>query len=185
MYVCYFVIRRDRSKLSPAKRFFKIMREKKYKGSSIHSSTEQHSYVEDLAWSPCSGHHLNIRVPKTKKTKDKTPQTFVQILSIVLTVAAHAHRQTFLQPAVLTPIAMVLCDLARLVPAAGVTKLFADWALEEAFATFTADCTVVPPWAKEGWGLLWDRFDRKKGLKWVNPMCMRSFLWIFLIGFAY
>lgn len=85
-------------------------------------------------------------MPKTKKTKDKTPQTFVQILSIVLTVAAHAHRQTLLQAAVLAPVAMVLCHLTCLVPSAGVSKLFTDRPLEEAFAAFTADGPIVAAW---------------------------------------
>lgn len=90
-------------------------------------------------------------MPKTKKTKDKTPQTFVQILSIVLTVAAHAHRQTLLQAAVLAPVAVVLGHLTCLVASAGVPKLFTNRPLKEAFAAFTANGSIVTA--------CWDKVD--------------------------
>ena len=83
-------------------------------------------------------------MPKTRKRKDKTPQTFVQLLSIcVLTIAAHAHSQTLLQPTVLASVPVMLGDLATLGAAAGVAELLADGPLEEALATLAADGAVV------------------------------------------
>ena len=81
----------------------------------------------------------------TKKTKDKTPQTFVQILSIDLTIAAHAHREAFLQPAELAPIPMMLRDFAVLHPSASVAELFPYRPFKETFAPFTADCSIMSP----------------------------------------
>lgn len=77
------------------------------------------------------------------KTKDKTPQTFVQILSIVLTVAAHAHGEALLQPAILTSISMVFRHFARLVAPTRVTQLFPNGTFEKPFTAFAAYSAVM------------------------------------------
>ena len=61
----------------------------------------------------------------------------------ILTVTAHAHRQAFLEAAVLATIAMMFGHFAIFTPAARVAQLFADGALEETFATFAADGSIV------------------------------------------
>lgn len=64
----------------------------------------------------------------------------------VLTVAAHSLLQAFLQSAILTPVPMMLGDLAVLRASALVPQLFPDGPLEEPLAPFAAYCTVMPPW---------------------------------------
>ena len=61
----------------------------------------------------------------------------------ILTVTAHAHRQAFLEAAVLATIAMVFGHFAVFAPAARVAQLLADGSLEESFASLAADGTVV------------------------------------------
>jgi len=58
-------------------------------------------------------------------------------------VTAHAHRQAFLEAAVLATIAMVFGHFAVFAPAARVAQLLADGSLEESFASLAADGTVV------------------------------------------
>ena len=62
---------------------------------------------------------------------------------LILTLWAHADRQTLLQAAVLTAIAVQLGDWAVTRSSTGIAQLFADAALEKSFATLTADGSIV------------------------------------------
>ena len=62
---------------------------------------------------------------------------------LVLTVAPHAHGQAFLQSAILTSISVMFGHFAILVTTTLVSQLFSKGPFEEAFATFTADSSIM------------------------------------------
>lgn len=64
----------------------------------------------------------------------------------VLTLSLHPHLQTLPQPAELAAVAVVLVDDAVLFAAAAVGQALPHAPLEEAFTSFTTDCSVVPAW---------------------------------------
>ena len=95
------------------------------------------------------GYFYNIM----EQTKHGTPQTFVQVLSFALTVAAHPHLEALLQAAVLASVAMVLCHLTGLGVTTSVPKLLPNASFEKAFAAFTAYGTVVSSCSRQKWYL--------------------------------
>ena len=110
-----------------------------------------------------------------EQTKHGTPQTFVQVLSIALTVAAHAHFETFLQAAVLASVAVMLSHFARFGVTTSVAELLPDASFEEAFATLATYCSIVPTCGEK------NRNDnsaksRNKSMKQRNGMKIFKFL---------
>jgi hypothetical protein len=87
-----------------------------------------------------------VNTRRSEKQKNCT-QTTRQVFEI-LTVTSHAHCQALLQPAILTPIAVVLCDLAALAASALVAQLLADRAFEKTLATLATDGSIVTTCAK-------------------------------------
>ena len=63
----------------------------------------------------------------------------------VLTISTHAGSDTFLEPAVLAPVAVVLVDVAVLVEAAPVALVLPHRPLEESLAALAAHHAVVAP----------------------------------------
>lgn len=61
-----------------------------------------------------------------------------------LTIGAHSHLETFLEPTVLAAVSVVFGDFAVSVSSAGVAQLFADASFEKSFATFATYGSVVP-----------------------------------------
>ena len=66
----------------------------------------------------------------------------------VLTIWSHSHGQTFLKSTILTSVSMVFGHLAVPVAPALIAQLFPDGPLEEAFAAFTADGSVMTTYNK-------------------------------------
>lgn len=62
-----------------------------------------------------------------------------------LTFGFHSHVKTLLQPTVLASIPKMLVDLAVHTATALVRNVLPDAPLEETFATFATDGTVMPP----------------------------------------
>ncbi len=61
----------------------------------------------------------------------------------ILTVAPHPHGEALLKPTILATIAMMLGHFTVLVATTLVSQLFANRTLEEAFAPFATDCSIV------------------------------------------
>lgn len=97
-----------------------------------------------------------------KYRKKKKPDPKLQLcfgcrfiaLNSWLTVSLHPHVETFLQPAKLAAVAVVLVNDAVLLTAAAVGQVFPHTPLEEAFASLTTHRSVVTAWTQVMW--LWD-----------------------------